>query len=139
MWQKASWVSYCLGTMFLGKQACVNGLDCAQCSCACAVNLEPSPEASQRSKEAEIEQAILENVLTTLRDKIKELDQDKWVAWSHAACNPVQMPGPARQLCILLFHTMKSILEKLFCEHRTVQQCALCCSWMFEAPRYTWR
>ena len=77
----------------------MNGWACAQCCCAftAAVNLEPSPEASQRSKEAEIEQAILENVLTTLRDKIKELDQDKWVMWHglHAACNPVQMHNPA--------------------------------------------
>ena len=79
MWQKASWVSFCLCAVMLGDWDCVNDWACARCSCAYAVNLEPSPEASQRSKEAEIEQAILENVLTTLRDKIKELDQDKWV------------------------------------------------------------
>ena len=70
-----------------------------QCSCACAVNLEPSPEASQRSKEAEIEQAILENVLTTLRDKIKELDQDKWVMWHGLMLHAIV--SPARQLCVL--------------------------------------
>ena len=79
-------------------------------SCACAVNLEPSPEASQRSKEAEIEQAILENVLTTLRDKIKELDQDKWVIWHGVTLHAIlcRCSSPARQLCV------QSLLKRQF-------------------------
>ena len=80
-------------------------------------------------------------MLTTLRDKIKELDQDKWVMWRgltlHAILCVCRCSGLLGSLSYM--DSLSFFLGKLFCERCTAQPCVSCCSWMFEAPRYTWR